>query len=187
MTPRSIRGHNEKLYKAKHEREMEVCIRSAKSFVEMKNCAGVAEPTITLEVELLILLVSIGPLLLAYFLWGQLGGMQGVEVSSLSYLFLLALGLVVLASLMLVVIYTLILVFDRLRSGRSSAEPGAVSTSHRGTRVGTISNDAIFDRTRHKANADHPTTNKGAAVRGMLSPNFAVEFWTLRRVQVRLE
>jgi hypothetical protein len=153
----------------------------------MKKCAGAAEPTITLRVELIMLLVSLGPLVLAYLLWGQLVGMQGDEGSSLSYLFLLALGLVVLASLVLVVIFALILLFDRLRSGRFVAESGALTTSHTGTQVCTISNDAIFDRTRHKAGADHFMPNKGAAVRRMLSPNFAVEFRVLRRARVRLE
>ena len=153
----------------------------------MKKCAGVAEPTITFTVELIMLLVGLGPLLLAYFLWGQLVGVQGAEGSSLSYLFLLAVGLVVLASVVLVVDFVLKLLFDRLRSGRSAADAGALTTSHAGTRVCTISNDAIFDRPRHKVDEYHSTTNKGAAVCKMLSPNFAIDFWVFWRVRAQLE
>src|SRR5919202_2785250 len=153
----------------------------------MKKCAGVAEPTITLRVESILLLVSLGLLLLAYFLRGQLAGMQGEEGSSLPYLFLIALGLVVLASLVMVVTFVLKLLFDRLRSGRSAADAGALTTSHTGTRVCTISNDAIFDRPRHKVDEYHSTTNKGAAVCKMLSPNFAIDFWVFWRVRAQLE
>jgi hypothetical protein len=179
-------GHNEEYEDGKHHRAMEVYISSA-AFVEMKKCVGVAEPTITFTVEVIMLLVGLGPLLLAYFLWGQLVGMQDDEGSSLSYLFLLAVGLVVLASVVLVVAFVLKLLFDRLRSGRSAADAGAVTTSDTGTRVGTISNDAIFERTRHKADADHSTTDKGAAVRKMLSPNFAIDFRVFWRVRAQLE
>ena len=134
-----------------------------------------------------MLLVSLGLLLLAYFLRGQLVGMQGEEGSSLPYLFLIALGLVVLASVVLVVTFVLKLRFDRLRSGRSAADSGALTTSHTGTRVCTISNDAILDRPRHKVDGYHSTTNKGAAVRRMLSPNFAVDFRVFWRVRAQLE
>ena len=153
----------------------------------MKKCAGVVEPTITLRVESIMLLVSLGLLLLAYFLRGQLAGMQGEEGSSLPYLFLIALGLVVLASVVLVVAFVLKLLFDRLRSGRSAADAGALTTSHTGTRVCTISNDAVFDRPRYKVDGYQSTTNKGAAVRRMLSPNFAIDFWVFWRVQAQLE
>ena len=53
--------------------------------------------------------------------------------------------------------------------------------------VEIISNDAIFDRARHKPAADHATTDDGAAVRETLSPGFAVGPRVLRRARVRLE
>jgi hypothetical protein len=53
--------------------------------------------------------------------------------------------------------------------------------------VQIISNDAIFDRTRHKADEDHAAIDNGAAVRETLSPGFAVGPKVLRRARVRLE
>jgi hypothetical protein len=53
--------------------------------------------------------------------------------------------------------------------------------------VEVISNDAIFDRARHKPDADHSGTGNGAAVRETLSPGFAVGPRVLRRARVQLE
>ncbi len=53
--------------------------------------------------------------------------------------------------------------------------------------VEIISNDAVFDRARHKPDADHTGTDNGAAVRGTLSPGFAVGSRVLRRARVRVE
>ena len=89
----------------------------------MKKDAGVAGPSKPFVVALIMLLVSLGTLLLAYFLRGQLVGMQGDEGSLLPYLLfpLLALGLVVLASFVLAVMFALRRpLFDRLKWGRSA-------------------------------------------------------------------
>jgi hypothetical protein len=53
--------------------------------------------------------------------------------------------------------------------------------------VEIISNDAVFDRARHKPDADHTGTDNGGAVRETLSPGFAVGPRVLRRARVRLE
>ncbi len=53
--------------------------------------------------------------------------------------------------------------------------------------VEIISNDAIFDRARHKLDADHVATENGAAFRETLSSGFAVRPRVLRRTRVRLE
>jgi molecular chaperone GrpE (heat shock protein) len=53
--------------------------------------------------------------------------------------------------------------------------------------VQIISNDAIFDRARHKPDADHGTVDNGAVVHETLSPGFAVGPRVLRRARVRLE
>ena len=166
--------------------------------------------------------------------------------SSLSYLLLLVLGLVVLASLVLVVISALTLLTGRSRSGRSQAvfEASAPSSSHVETPnleppsppedgrwmklveecvevvdeldehmgsfdpsrrevaghvilrleeilgrsgVEIISNEATFDRARHKSDGDRAATDNGAAVRETLSPGFAVGPRVLRRARARLE
>ncbi len=178
---------------------------------------------------------------------------QGDEGSSLPYLLLSALGLVVLASLVLVVISARRLLFGGSRSGRPGTESGASTPSHTETSdleraspledgqraspledgrwmklveecvevvdelddhmgsfdaprrevaghvilrleeilgrsgVEIISNDAIFDRARHKPEADHAATDNGAAVGETLSPGFAVGSRVLRRARVRLE
>jgi molecular chaperone GrpE (heat shock protein) len=52
--------------------------------------------------------------------------------------------------------------------------------------VEIISNDAIFDRARHKPNVDHATTGNGATIRETLSPGFAVGSRVLRRARVQL-
>ncbi len=52
--------------------------------------------------------------------------------------------------------------------------------------VEIISNDTIFDRARHKPDADHSALDNGAAVRETLSPGFAVGPRVLRRARVRL-
>lgn len=53
--------------------------------------------------------------------------------------------------------------------------------------VEIISNEVIFDRARHKPDADHAAIDNGAAVRETLSPGFAVGPRVLRRARVRLE
>jgi hypothetical protein len=53
--------------------------------------------------------------------------------------------------------------------------------------VQIISNDPVFDRTRHKPDEDYATIDSGAAVRETLSPGFAVGPRVLRRARVRLE
>ncbi len=53
--------------------------------------------------------------------------------------------------------------------------------------VEIISNDATFDRARHKPDAEHAATDNGAAVRQTLSAGFAVGSRVLRRARVRLE
>lgn len=53
--------------------------------------------------------------------------------------------------------------------------------------VQVISNDTIFNRTRHKPDEDHGATENGVAVRETLSPGFAVGPRVLRRARVRLE
>ena len=174
---------------------------------------------------------------------------QGGGDSSLPYLLIVALGLTVLASLVLVVMSALALLFGS-RSDRSEAGSGTPS------RVGTsnleraspsevslgnplengrwiklveecvevvdeldehvdsfdaprrevaghvimrleeilgrcgvqiISNDAIFDRTRHKPDTEHGAIDNGVAVHETLSPGFAVGPRVLRRARVRLE
>jgi len=169
-------------------------------------------------------------------------GMQENENSSFPYLLLLALGLMVLASLALVVLSGLTLLFGGSRPGRSG--PGAVTPFHTETSnlapaspledgrwmklveecvgvvdeidehmgsfdvprrevaghvmlrleeilgrsgVEIISNDAIFERTRHKPDADHSAADDGAVVRETLSPGFAVGPRVIRRARVRLE
>jgi hypothetical protein len=49
-----------------------------------------------------------------------------------------------------------------------------------------ISNDTIFDRARHKPDADHSALDNGATVGETLSPGFAVGPRVVRRAQVRL-
>jgi len=177
--------------------------------------------------------------------------MQGDGDSSLPYLLLLILGLVVLASLVLVVISALTLRFGS-RSGRSEAGFGASALSHSGTSnlerarpledppgdpledgrwmklveecvevvdeldehmdsfdaprrevaghmllrleeilgrsgVEIISNDATFDRARHKPYSTHAVTDNGAAIQQTLSPGFAVGSRVLRRARVQVE
>ena len=173
-----------------------------------------------------------------------LAGMQGDGSSSLSYLLLLTLGLVVLVSLVLVVISALTLMFGGSRTGGSGVRSGAstlpqTETSsleraspvedghwmklveecvevvdeldeHMGSfdaprrevaghvllrleeilgrsGVEIISNDTVFDRARHKPDADHAATDDGAAVRETLSPGFVVGPRVLRRARVQLE
>jgi len=53
--------------------------------------------------------------------------------------------------------------------------------------VEVISDDAIFDRARHKPDAEHTVTDNGAAVIKTLSPGFAVGSRVLRRARVRLD
>ena len=53
--------------------------------------------------------------------------------------------------------------------------------------VEVISDEAIFDRARHKPHADHAATDNGAAVSKTLSPGFVVGSRVLRRARVRLE
>jgi len=53
--------------------------------------------------------------------------------------------------------------------------------------VEIISNDAVFDRARHKPDAGHAATDNGAAVRETLSPGFVVGPRVLRRARVQLE
>jgi len=53
--------------------------------------------------------------------------------------------------------------------------------------VGIISNDTVFDRARHKPDADHAATDNGAVVRETLSPGFVVGPRVLRRARVQLE
>jgi len=53
--------------------------------------------------------------------------------------------------------------------------------------VEVISDDAIFDRSRHKPDADHAATDNGAAVSKTLGPGFAVGSRVLRRARVQLE
>ena len=53
--------------------------------------------------------------------------------------------------------------------------------------VEIISNDAVFDRARHKPDADHAATDNGAVVCETLSPGFAVGSRVLRRARVRVE
>jgi hypothetical protein len=172
-------------------------------------------------------------------------GMQAETGSSLSYLLLLVLGLVVLASLVLVVISALTLLTGRSRSGRPrTAGSGASAPSYAETPnlepasppedgrwlklveecvevvdeldehmssfdpsrrevaghvllrleeilgrsgVEIISNEATFDRARHRPDTDHAVTEDGGAVRETLSPGFAVGPRVLRRARVRLE
>jgi len=171
-------------------------------------------------------------------------GIQADAGSSLPSLLLLVVGLVVLASLVLVVISALALLSGGVRSGRAgagseAARPSRTETSavgpagpledgrwmklveecvevvdeldeHMGSfdpqrrevaghvimrleeilgrsGVEIISNDAIFDRARHKPDADHAGTDNGAAVRETLSPGFAVGPRVLRRARVQLE
>lgn len=170
--------------------------------------------------------------------------MQEDGDSPLLYLLLLALGLVILASFVLVVISALNLRFEGFRLGRSRGQSGTLTPSHTETSnielaspledgrwmklveecvevvdeldshmdsfdetrrevaghvilrfeeilgrsgVEIISNDAIFDRVRHKPDANHAATHDGAVVRETLSPGFAVGPRVLRRARVRLE
>lgn len=167
--------------------------------------------------------------------------MQGDAGSSLPYVLLLTLGLVVLASLVLVVTSALTLLFGGSRSGRPGAgtlapsqgnsTPGPGSPLEDGpwmklveecvevldeldehmesfdaprrevaghvvlrleeilgrSGVEVISDDAVFDRARHKPDADHAATEDGAAVSKTMSPGFAVGTRVLRRARVRLE
>ena len=53
--------------------------------------------------------------------------------------------------------------------------------------VQIISDDAIFDRTRHKPDTDHGAIDNGVAVSETLSPGFAIGPRVLRRARVRLE
>lgn len=53
--------------------------------------------------------------------------------------------------------------------------------------VEIISDDATFDRARHKPDSTHAATDNDAAVRETLSPGFAVGPRVLRRARVRLE
>ncbi len=53
--------------------------------------------------------------------------------------------------------------------------------------VEIISNDATFDRARHRPDAEHAATDNGAAVGETLSAGFAVGPRVLRRARVRLE
>ncbi len=53
--------------------------------------------------------------------------------------------------------------------------------------VEIISDDAIFDRARHKPDSTHAPTDNGAAIHQTLSPGFAVGTRVLRRARVRLE
>ena len=52
--------------------------------------------------------------------------------------------------------------------------------------VEIISNDTIFDRARHKPDADHCALDNGATVGETLSSGFAVGPRVLRRARVRL-
>ena len=52
--------------------------------------------------------------------------------------------------------------------------------------VEIISNDTIFDRARHKPDADHSALDNSTTVGQILSPGFAVEPRVLRRARVRL-
>ena len=52
--------------------------------------------------------------------------------------------------------------------------------------VEIISNDTIFDRARHKPDADHSALDNGTTVGEILSPGFAVGPRVLRRARVRL-
>ena len=52
--------------------------------------------------------------------------------------------------------------------------------------VEIISNDTIFDRARHKPDADHSALDNGTTVGEILSPGFAVGPQVLRRARVRL-
>ena len=170
--------------------------------------------------------------------------MQEDGGSSVPYLLLLALGLVVLFSLVLVVVSALTLRFGGSRSGKPETRSGASAPSptetsslgrassqeegpwmklveecvevvdeldeHMGSfdaprrevaghvvlrleeilrrsGVEVISDDAIFDRARHKPDADHAATEDGAAVSKTMSPGFVVGPRVLRRARVRLE
>ena len=53
--------------------------------------------------------------------------------------------------------------------------------------VQIISNDKVFDRTRHKPDMDHGVLDNGATVSETLSPGFAVGPRVLRRARVRLK
>ncbi len=53
--------------------------------------------------------------------------------------------------------------------------------------VQVISNDKVFDRTRHKPAMDHGVLDNGVAVSETLSPGFAVGPRVLRRARVLLE
>jgi len=53
--------------------------------------------------------------------------------------------------------------------------------------VEIISNEATFDRTRHKPDSSHAATDNGAAIHQTFSPGFAVGPRVLRRARVRLE
>jgi hypothetical protein len=53
--------------------------------------------------------------------------------------------------------------------------------------VEIISNDATFDRVRHKPYSTHAATDNGAAIHETLSPGFAVGPRVLRRARVRVE
>jgi hypothetical protein len=53
--------------------------------------------------------------------------------------------------------------------------------------VEIISNDAVFDRARHKPDANHAAPRNGAAIRETLSPGFAVGPRVMRRARVRVE
>lgn len=52
--------------------------------------------------------------------------------------------------------------------------------------VEVISDDTVFDRTRHKPDVAHAMAGNGAAVRKTLSPGFAIGPRVLRRARVRL-
>lgn len=164
-------------------------------------------------------------------------GLQGEAGSSLSYLLLLSLGLVVLAALALAIGSALTLLSAGSRSSKTgsplrteSSNPGRASPledeqrwvklveecvrvvdeldEHMGSfdaprrevaghvvlrleeilgrsGVDIISDEAVFDRARHKPNAGHAAT--GDAVRETLSPGFAVGPRVLRRARVQLE
>ena len=175
-----------------------------------------------------------------------LAGMQGDGGSSLPYLLLLALGLVVLASLAMIVTSALALRAGGWRSGKAGSGAAAPSSTeisdlerataleeplengrwtklveqcvevvdeldeHMGSfdpprrevaghvilrleeilgrsGVEIISNDATFDRARHKPDSTHAVTDNGAGIYETLSPGFAVGPRVLRRARVRLK
>ncbi len=83
--------------------------------IDMKKFAGAAGTSIILVVALVMLFASLAGLLASEFSTGLAGGMQGDGGSSLPNLLILAPGLMVLASLALVVLSALTLLFDGSR------------------------------------------------------------------------